>query len=149
MRGPQTDKERILDLEVRLAAAEEELACWRANDRENRAESSVIARRARLRARLMELSPGAGLEIRTQGIELVDILLARSPALCTRGHLAGNVVRGETGDDKIVDVLLSIARKHLAAAGCVAPFTTVWGKGWLVTPDKKAEICALLGVTYD
>ena len=148
MSGPRTDKERILDLEARLAAANEELAAWRANDAGYRIELGEIDRVWRLR-QVIRLKGLGARAASSQCAKLLDALLARPDRVLARDQAVALVKLGDDMELRTVDVLVSFLRTAFRAQGIDQTIQSVRGHGHLITADKKAEICALLGVTYD
>lgn len=147
---------RCDDLARRLAAAEEELAAWRANDRDERAgrDHADWSRVKAWRDLLPDLPPSPALM-------LLALLDARGRTLSPEKLMAATA--GSPGkpsdhdpDPKIANVHVWRLRRALRAAARLGRIparhraqdggvTTDWGQGYAIAPDVAAALKAAAG----
>lgn len=140
MSRPLTDRERVLQLEARVAELEEELAAWRVQGRVADAKGDALARLYRLGEAMRPHVPHHG----AMAARLVAYLLARPGRVCAGGEIGEAIALGETIDpDRLAKVGVAQARRGLSSLGLSDVIRTVWGQGYLIERANVARVMAL------
>ena len=142
----ETDRERVLRLEAENAQLREELAAWRAYERDDADDDAALEREALLGRRLQDLGlMHAG---RRQIARLLLYLLERPGRLVTGRQIKARLcgARAEEVRDTYPKVIISLTRTTLDLIGHRAAIITVWGSGWILDPDAAPAIRKALGL---
>lgn len=123
------------ELRAELAAAQDELAEWRRQEREQAAEGASAERL--WRARRLGLTPGEA--------KLLLCLLAHPGERVARERMIAACVKHEEAGDKTLDVVVSGLRRKLRKAGHELELELLWGAGRRLSRACAGRLEAAIG----
>lgn len=134
MTGARTDRERVLQLEARVAELEDELAAWRANDADEGDDEAAALRLNAVTGVLRAVIANArGVRNGVRGsARLLIHLLDRPGRLCRHAELLAAVSTKEDALPTGVNVRMCSLRHALRRMGFPSAITTVWGEGYVL-----------------
>lgn len=144
---PRTDKERILQLEARVADLEEEVAAWKAKAADEDAQFRDPLLIDHIRKKLRASGSAKGL----QPAAMLLAFLSRPGIPLSRAHLftVTRTPRTTVTEDInrcLVAVRLSHLRKSLDRLGFTGVIENVPDVGWLISPANCQAIKTAFGV---
>lgn len=140
-----TDRDLVLKLQARVAELEDEVAAWKAYDRDRGRVDIESARFAAVLAKLRPFSTRTGVQAPAR---LLMVLLDSAGRLVTLERCL-EAARKPDGDEEpssnLVGVVVCVLRAILSKAGHRGAITLVWGRGYMIEAEVAERINAWLG----
>lgn len=140
-----TDRQLVVKLQARVAELEDEVAAWKAYDRDKGRADLDSARYAVV---LAKVRPFCGRHGSQSSVRLLLTLLDNAGRLVTLERCL-DAVRKPGRDEEPVSNLVSVGvcrlRSALSRAGYGGDVVTIWGRGYMIDVEAAERINAWLG----